>query len=332
MPRNFDHRPAEQARWTAEPVEEPRRNWCDVALSDLGPGLRACDAGQRWRNHVSVLCDQIRGLVDAYGRWSHSYATVLDPTLEQMARDTVELARIVPGQNVLDLASGTGAIARAAAMTEARVFAVDLSREMMATACDLSRGLVAYAVADAGQLPFRARAFDAVTCGLSLSHFTDVQAVLVAVRQVLRPRGVFVASAWGSSGSDRSFSAAFSVYRRYTNDVPRPFSALLDERNWSDPNLALDILARSGLASPEAITRKLIGAYPSAAAALEWAFAWPLTAAGLESQVDPARREALLADALAAIEAAGELRWEREVHYYRATVPGGRTAVSGRAS
>jgi len=248
-----------------------------------------------------------------------------------MARDTVELARIFPGQRVLDLASGTGAIARSAAMIEARVVAVDLSSGMMVAARDLSTSSIAFAVADAGELPFRAHTFDAVTCGLSLSHFTNIQAVLDAVGQILRPGGVFVASAWGSSGTDRSFSAAFSVYKRYTDNLPRPFSTLLDERSWSDPDRALDIVARSGLVSPEVITRSLVGTYPTAAAALEWALSWPLTAEGVD-QVDPVRREALRADALAAIKTAGELHWHREVHYYRATAPKVQSAVPGMAS
>ena len=145
--------------------------------------------------------------------------------------------------------------------------------------------------------------------------------MLAEVRRVLRAGGVFVASSWGTSGRDRAYSAAFTVYKRYTSNRPRPFSTLLDESTWSDPERGRETIARSGLASVEVITRGLAGVYPSAAAAVDWAFAWPLTAAGLD-RLEPARRQALCSEALAAIEAEGELRWERAVHYYRAIAPG----------
>ena len=120
-----------------------------------------------------------------------------------------------------------------------------------------------------------------------------------------------------STGSDPSFSAAFSVYKRYTQDTPRPFSTLLDEASWMDPDRGLEVIAGSGLVSVEVITRRLTGTYQSAAAAVQWALAWPLTAEGCQ-QLPFAACEALRAEALVAVEATGQLEWYRDVHYYRA--------------
>jgi ubiquinone/menaquinone biosynthesis C-methylase UbiE len=172
---------------------------------------------------LSDLSEQVRGLVDAYGRGAHAYATVLDPTLEPMAHDVIEIAGVSVGQRVIDLATGTGAIARAAARTGAGVAGLDLSRGMLAIARHLSPGSIFFVRADASLLPFARQVFDTTTCGLSLSHFTDVPAVLAEIRRTLRPGGVFVASTWGSTGTDPSFSAAFSVYKRFTHSRPRPF-------------------------------------------------------------------------------------------------------------
>ena len=270
---------------------------------------------------MSNLSEQVRGLADAYGRGAHAYATVLDPTLEPMARCMIELGGVSVSHRVLDLATGTGAIARAAARTGAGVAALDLSGGMLAIARRLSPRSISFVRADASLLPFASQVFDATTCGLSLSHFIDVPAVLAEVRRILRPGGVFVASTWGSAGTDPSFSAAFSVYKRHTRNKLRPFSTLLDEASWVDPDRGREVIAASGLTSVEVITRRLAGAYGSSVAAVEWTLAWPLTAEGRD-QLASATRDALLTDAVAAVEAVGNLEWHRDVHYYRARAPG----------
>lgn len=84
-----------------------------------------------------------------------------------------------------------------------------------------------------------------------------------------------------------------------------------------DPDRGREIIAGSGLASVEVITRRLRGTYQSAAAAVEWALAWPLTAEDCD-QLPSAACEELRAEALAAVEAIGQLEWYHDVHYYRA--------------
>jgi hypothetical protein len=49
-----------------------------------------------------------------YGRAARAYKRILDPMLEQVARRIVGLADVAGRDRVLDLASGTGAVARAA--------------------------------------------------------------------------------------------------------------------------------------------------------------------------------------------------------------------------
>jgi SAM-dependent methyltransferase len=269
---------------------------------------------------LSDLSEKVRGLVDAYSRGAQAYATVLDPTLETMARHMIEIAGVSVSQRVIDLATGTGTIARAAARTGAGVTALDLSDGMLAIACRLSPGSISFVRADTSLLPFASQRFDTTTCGLSLSHFTNIPAVLLEIRRTLRPGGVFVASTWGSTSTDPSFSAAFSVYKRDTHSRPRPFSALLDEASWADPDRGKEIIAGSGLASVEVITRRLTGTYGSPVAAVEWALAWPLVAEGRD-QLSSATSDALRTDAVAAVEAVDNLDWYRDIHYYRAKAP-----------
>ena len=71
---------------------------------------------------------------DAYGRAAASYAEVLDPTLEPVARQILALADVRTGERLLDLATGTGAVAREAVHQGAKVWGIDISTNMIETA------------------------------------------------------------------------------------------------------------------------------------------------------------------------------------------------------
>lgn len=264
--------------------------------------------------------EQVRQLADIYGRGARAYANVLDPTLEPMAHQMLEIAALSVSSRAMDLATGTGIIARVAAHRCAHVVAVDLSSGMLSIARRLSTRSIAFVQADASRLPFARRAFDAATCGLSLSHFIDVRMVLAELCRILRPGGIFVASTWGSTGSDPSYAAALSVYKSYRQSRPRPFSHLLDESSWRDPDRGRKLIAESGLKSVDMISRRFAGTYDSPLAAVEWALAWPLTAEGRD-QLASTVRDALWASAVAAVERVGDLAWHRDVHYYVARAP-----------
>jgi SAM-dependent methyltransferase len=100
----------------------------------------------------------------------------------------VELFERVPlSGDVLDLGSGTGALARGYALRGARVVALDLSRPMLREAADLPRRVVARAEA----CPFRSHTFDAVTAG-QCWHWFDGPAVLSECLRLLRRGGTLV--------------------------------------------------------------------------------------------------------------------------------------------
>lgn len=90
------------------------------------------------------------------------------------ARDLLARAGLTDGETLLDLACGTGIVARMAAQAGARVCGADLNRGMLAQAAHLSKGLgVTYRQADAAALPFDSGRFDAVICQQGLQFFPD---------------------------------------------------------------------------------------------------------------------------------------------------------------
>ncbi|HEX6945550.1 MAG TPA: bifunctional demethylmenaquinone methyltransferase/2-methoxy-6-polyprenyl-1,4-benzoquinol methylase UbiE [Casimicrobiaceae bacterium] len=110
-------------------------------------------------------------------------------------RYAVELASARPGQRVLDLAGGTGDLARLFADkvgTQGVVVHSDINHAMLAEGRDklLDRGLNLPVVqCDAEKLPFRDRAFDAVTIGFGLRNVTRKENALAEMRRVLKPGG-----------------------------------------------------------------------------------------------------------------------------------------------
>jgi len=117
-------------------------------------------------------------------------------------------------QRLLDVGCGTGHLAGELLAAGHRVTAVDRLPEALAAARADTRD-VGLLRADAGRLPLRSGAFDAVTMLDVLEHVDDA-AALVELRRVLRPGGVLVltvpAAPWLWSHRDR----AAGHLRRYT--------------------------------------------------------------------------------------------------------------------
>ena len=110
----------------------------------------------------------------------------------------IELARPRPGERVLDVASGSGDLARALVRRVApggEVWLTDVNRRMLQRGRDrlLDSGALAPAVqCDAERLPFAAGYFDCVTIGFGLRNMTRKEQALAEMARVLKPGGRLV--------------------------------------------------------------------------------------------------------------------------------------------
>ena len=105
------------------------------------------------------------------------------------------VSRLPPADHILDVASGTGLIARELARAGwGRVTALDQSPEMLAqaaranTAADLA-GRIEPVHGAADALPFDDATFDAVSFSYLLRYVPDPEATLTELARVLRPGG-----------------------------------------------------------------------------------------------------------------------------------------------
>ena len=108
---------------------------------------------------------------------------------------TVAVAQVKPGHRVLDIAGGTGDMAKAFARQagpEGLVVHTDINETMLRTGRDrlLDDGLVLpTATCDAERLPFRSASFDRVCVAFGLRNMTHKDTALAEMCRVLKPGG-----------------------------------------------------------------------------------------------------------------------------------------------
>ena len=110
----------------------------------------------------------------------------------------ISIARLRPGERVLDVATGSGDLARAMSRRVrpgGEVWLTDINRSMLERGRDrvLDEGLLAPAVqCDAERLPFPAAHFDCVTVAFGLRNMTHKAQALAEMTRVLKPGGRLV--------------------------------------------------------------------------------------------------------------------------------------------
>jgi ubiquinone/menaquinone biosynthesis C-methylase UbiE len=122
------------------------------------------------------------------------YERYLVPAITSIwASDLIERVKPEPGQSVLDVACGTGIVARLAAerMTAGRVVGLDLNEGMLAVARSVSvtGAPIEWHEGSALNLPFDNGLFDIVLCQLGLQFFPDQPLALREMKRVLVPSG-----------------------------------------------------------------------------------------------------------------------------------------------
>ena len=139
---------------------------------------------------------------------AESYERYLVPSLfAPWASVLLALARPRPGERVLDVACGTGVVARAAVpmvSPSGWVTGVDLDPANLAVARavgDPESRFVGWQVGRAERLPLRDAAIDLVVCQFGLMFFSDRPAAVREMHRVTSKGGRLVASTW--QGLDR---------------------------------------------------------------------------------------------------------------------------------
>ena len=172
----------------------------------------------------------------------------------------IKLANITDNQKVLDIATGTGMVALAAAQcldNDNRLQAIDLSENMITQARSNFKlaGLdnVDFHIMDAEELSFENDYFDVITCSYGLFFMPDMAMALKGWLRVLKPGGKLIFTSFAPS----AFKPLTDIF---VNNLAE-FDVFPPTPRWlqlAEEDLCKKILTDSGFESPQ-VTQAQLG-------------------------------------------------------------------------
>ncbi len=137
-------------------------------------------------------------------RQAVAYETFTRVFMEGSARLLAEGALIHASDVVLDLACGTGLVARHAAALispDGRIVGADINPAMLDIARTIEEG-VEWVESSCDALPFDDDTFTHMICQQGFQFFPDPVAAMSEARRVLEPSGVLIATVWATPGQN----------------------------------------------------------------------------------------------------------------------------------
>lgn len=208
----------------------------------------------------------------------------------------VRAAGLVKGDHVLDVACGTGVLAREALQhvaPEGRVTGLDRNEGMLAVARSTSQE-IDWRAGIAENLPFPDNAFDAVVSQFGLMFFEDRRQALREMRRVLKPGGRLAVAVFCSLGNTPGYRSMVDLLNRLFGE--RHADALRAPYALGDEDGLLALFRDAGLAEVSLATVEGEARFPSIASWVEtdvkgWTLADMIDDQELEMLQEAARRE-----------------------------------------
>ncbi len=238
---------------------------------------------------MSEAADRARQL------WAGGNYPQIAARFEGIAQEMVQAVAIGPGIALLDVATGTGNVALAAARQGAEVTGVDVTPRMLQLGAERSQASgvpVTWVEAEASDLPLDDEAFDVVTSCMGVIFAPDQPGAAAELARVLRPGGHLVVASWVP---DRQRDRIAGPLRRR---FPRP-PGTPDPDDWGRPDIVVPLLDDAGFTSIKTSERPF-----------SWTFPDPDTAVGFFSENSPLHATALAS--LAEADRAGALQEMRD--------------------
>ncbi|RWI10917.1 MAG: methyltransferase domain-containing protein [Mesorhizobium sp.] len=184
------------------------------------------------------------------GTAAELYQRYLVPLITSLwAADLVKRSAPRPGEQVLDVACGTGVVARLAAeqMGTGRVVGLDLNSSMLAVARAVAQNggpKVEWHEASVHQMPFPNGTFDVILCQLGLQFFPDRARALAEMFRVLTPGGRLALSVFTAIERTPVAHALADALDRYL--APGASSIKRSEHTLSDGSLLENLVSAAG--------------------------------------------------------------------------------------
>ena len=171
--------------------------------------------------------------------WDAGAYEPLVPLLRDLHERFLEHLAPRPGERLLDVATGTGAIALGAARAGARVTGLDISPSLIDTARRLAKqeGLeIRFDVGDAEDLPYADASFDAVCSCIGVMFAPHHETAARELARVCRPGGRLLLASWGPKGG---VAEHFDVLRPFQ---PPPPAGVGNPFHWGEIDHVTNLL------------------------------------------------------------------------------------------
>lgn len=149
------------------------------------------DAGSNLSKKAQVA-DMFNNIAGKYDFLNHFLSLGIDKGWRKKA--IREIQKVQP-KNILDVATGTGDLAiAAAALKPDKITGVDIAEQMLAVGrTKISEkqleGMITLQTGDSEAMPFSDNSFDAVTCAYGVRNFENLEKGLKEMSRVMRPGG-----------------------------------------------------------------------------------------------------------------------------------------------
>jgi len=161
---------------------------------------------------------ELAGWQGAARRYDDAFGSLTRQAIDPL----LDAAQVRAGARVLDVASGPGYAAAAAAQRGARVTALDFSVAMVEMARSQNPE-IEFREGDAGALPFADGSFDAVVMNFGMLHLAQPERAVSEALRVLRPGGRYAFTVWAKPEEAVGFGIILEAVRKHGNpDVPLP--------------------------------------------------------------------------------------------------------------
>jgi SAM-dependent methyltransferase len=231
---------------------------------------------------------------EVHDRLAVTYHRAFSPVTRHAIAPLLAAVAPLAARRLLDVATGPGNLAAAAAAHGAHATGLDLSPRML----DVARGLhpdVAFREGDAEHLPFDDGTFDAIVSAFGVGHFPDTAAALTDWMRVLVPGGRIAVSWWDDPARSRVNGVFFEAFGALGVSLPAAIPAGPSAFRYSTPEALTGLLQGAGLA--EVVVRTHTATHRMADTAALWDLAvssYARIGAVIES-LDDAGRAALFA-------------------------------------
>lgn len=187
----------------------------------------------------------------------------------QWANRVAEIAEIDVGCHVLDVACGTGSLARAAQLEtglSGKVTGLDNNEKMLESAREKFKG-IEWQLGDATAMPFEKNRFDRVMCQFALMFITNRVAAIKEMLRVCKPDGLVVLATWGPLHQGGAYDALINLVNKFIGSN----AALKLSSPWAlgKPGVMDALLLTSGVNEYECHQRVGNASYPSMRAFIE---------------------------------------------------------------